>query len=193
MIEVWQELPPEFRLPDPNSLVTVWRGDKLGKLATGMSCRLTGADPEQTVLDVARKGYDALLELVDEHTTTHPESPLVSVATDIRLAQLFAGVRADDETLYEITIPAHRILRDVKNIGTPRWPKDSELFVIGSIEPASIVRVKTNNAEQDASELLFWENGLGYFLDCITDISTIPVPELPNPLGVWVDSAEFID
>ena len=189
MIEVWRELPPEFRLPDPERLVTAWRGDKLGKLATGMSCRLTGVDPEQAVLDIARQGYEALLDLVDEHTYTHPESPLVSVATDIRLAQLFAGVRQEDETIYEIRVPAHRVLRDAENIGAPRWPKDSEIFVIGAICPTDIVRVKTNNYEQDASEALYWQNGWGYFIDCMSDISEIPVPPLPNPLGKWADTA----
>lgn len=189
MIEVWQELPPEFRLPDPEASVTLWRGDKLGKFATGMSCRLTSANPEQTVLEAARKGYNALFDLVNEHTSAHQDSPLVSVATDIRLAQLFAGAREKDETIYEVKIPAHRLLRDPENIGTPRWPKDSELFVIGAITPGDIIRCKKNNPDPNASELVFWENGRRYIADGFTDIRTIPIPPLPNPLGEWADHA----
>lgn len=191
MIEVWQELPPEFKLADPEAPVTIWRGDKIGKLATGMYCRLTDADPEQTVLEVARQGYDALIGLVDKHTSAHQDSPLVSVARDIRLAQFFAGARDNNETIYEISVPAHRLLRDPENIGTPRWPKDSELFVIGAINPSDIVRIKANNAELDASELVFWENGRSYIANHFTDMRAIPIPTLPNPLGVWADPVEI--
>jgi hypothetical protein len=193
VIEVWRELPTEFRLPDPEAMVTLWRGDKLGKLVTGMSCRLTQADPVKTVLEAARVGYDALIDLVDEHTSAHPRSPLVSVAADIRLAQFFADSSDENETIYEINILAHRILRDPENIGTPLWPKDSELFVIGTIDPSDIARIKSNNSEQRASELLFWENGRSYIADYSTNISAIPTPQLPNPLGEWVDSAVAVN
>lgn len=190
MIEVWQDLPTEFRLPDPEAPITLWRGDKLGKLATGMSCRLTRTDPEMEVLEIAHRGYDALINLVDSHTSAHPDSPLVSVATDIRLAQFFAGFRDRNETIYEIKVPAHRLLRDPENIGTPRWPKDSELFVIGQIEASEITRVKMNSNHQSASELAFSEDGRGYIASHFTDIRTIPTPMSPNPLGIWSSSAE---
>ena len=187
MIELWDVLPEEFRLPDPEALVTVWRGDKLGKIATGMACRLVDSDPVDNVLQVALKGRRALIELVDKYTSAWEESPLVSVAADIRLAQFFTGFRGRDETIYELSIPAHRLMRDPENIGTPRWPKDSELFVVGRVEPSDIVRVKTNNNDDSASELLFMEDGQSYIANFFTDIRTIPVPTLPNPNGKWID------
>jgi hypothetical protein len=194
MIEVWRELPPEFRFPDPEAPTTVWRGDKLGRLATGMSCRLadTDADPVQTVLDIARQGGDALNDLIDRHTSAYHDSPLVSVAGDIRLAQLFAGFRDRDETIYEINVPAHRLLRNPENIGTRRWPKDSELFMIGAIKPSDIVGYKQNNTDRGASELLIWEVDGCYIANALTDFREIPTPERPNPRGKWVDLGKSV-
>jgi hypothetical protein len=192
MLEVWHSLPSEFRLPDPEATVTVWRGDKLGKLATGMACRLDTGDPQQVVLETARQGYEALLHLIDRHTSAFSNSPLVSVAGDIRLAQFFAGFRDIDETIYEINVPAHRLLRDPENIGTPRWPKDSELFVIGTVQPEEIVKLKTNNHESAASELVFEQNGRGYIANHFTDIRNVPVATLPNPLGTWENVASVV-
>jgi hypothetical protein len=189
MLELWKTLPEEFKLPDPEATVTVWRGDKLGKFATGMSCRLSAAEPEQVVLEAANQGREALVSLIDRHTSAYPDSPLVSVATDIRLAQLFAGFRETEETIYEINVPAHRLLRDPENTGTPLWPHDSELFVVGKIQPSDIARLKINNHDDTASELVFEHNGRSYIADHLTDIASLPVPILPNPLGVWESNA----
>ena len=191
MIEIWKELPEEFRLSDPEAQITVWRGDKLGKHITGMMCRLADRDPSRTVLEIARQGRDALLELVDKHTSAHPKSPLVSVATDIRLAQYFAGFRSEKETIYEIRVAAHRLLRDPESIGARRWPIDSELFVVGQIVPSDIVRVKTNNHHQAASELVYWKDGRMYIMDdSAGGPGKISTPTLPNPLGTWVTPVE---
>ena len=185
MLEVWHILPPEFKFPDPEATVTVWRGDKVGKLATGMSCRLEATDPQQIVLETANKGYPALRDLINRHTSAYSDSPLVSVAADIRFAQCFAGFRDSDETIYEINLPAHCLLKDPENIGTPRWPKDSELFAIGAIQPSDIIKMKLNNHDKAASELVFERNGLSYVANQFTDMRNIPVPTLPNPLGRW--------
>jgi hypothetical protein len=185
MIELWQELPTEFRMPNPEANIKLWRGDSIGKLATGMSCRLVAGDPEHVVLDIARLGYDALIDLVDRHTSSSQNSPLLSVAADIRMAQLFADSRTRGETIYEITVPGHRLLRDPENLGAPNWPKGSELFIVGDIQPSDISRIKKNNDQETASELVFWQNERRYIADGITNISSIPVPELPNPLGRW--------
>jgi hypothetical protein len=186
MLELWQALPEDFRLPDPEAEVTVWRGDKIGKSATGMACRLQFEDPDQVVIDVANAGSEALETLIDGHTSADPNSPLISVATDIRLAQFYAGYRDEDETIYEITMPAHRFLRDPKDRATPRWPQNAELFVVGGIHPDEITKFKTNNNDRDASELLFEIGNRRYVATHEIDMRDVPIPESPNTMGVWL-------
>jgi hypothetical protein len=186
MLEVWHSLPPEFRLPRPEARVTLWRGDKIGKIATGMCCRLSAEySPDQVVFDIAQRGYDALTHLVDQHTSAHPDSPLVSTTSNLRMAQLFANSGDRSETIYEINVPAHRILRDPESIGAPQWPKDSELFVIGDILPSDVSRIKTNNDDQIASELIYEHDGRFYIADGLSDVGALPIPTSPNPRGKW--------
>ena len=184
MLEIWNSLPPEFRLPDPEAHVTVWRGDKISRLATGMSCRLQGCDSERVVLQASRNGPKSLLNLVDRQTGAAPDSPLISVATDLRMAQLYA--RPDEEeTIFEVSIPAHRIVRDPGSIGAPRWPQDSELFVVGAIKPSNLKRFKSNNDNRAASELAFTDDGVTWVANALSNPRTFPDTILPNPLGVW--------
>ena len=184
MLEIWNSLPPEFRLPDPEAHVTVWRGDKISRLATGMSCRLQGCDSERVVLQASRNGPKALLNLVDRQTGAAPDSPLTSVATDLRMAQLYA--RPDEEeTIFEVSIPAHRIVRDPSSIGAPYWPKDSEMFVVGGIELSDYRKFKSNNDNCAASELAFTEDGVTWVATALSNPRKFPDTVLPNPLGVW--------
>lgn len=185
MTDLWQSLPAEFRFPEPEAQVTLWRGDKLGVAATGMACRLTEGDPQQVVLDAARQGRGALTELIDGHTSMSPDSPLVSVTPNLRMAQLFAGVRSANETIYEVTLPARRLVRDPYKIGAPSWPADSEVFVVGGIRPSDIKQIKTNNADPAASELLYERDGREYRATSVIDAARLPATTEPNPLGIW--------
>lgn len=184
MSDIWHSLPAEFKFDDPERPITVWRGDRVGKLATGMTARLEDDDPEAIVLAAARKGSDALHKLVDRHTSGSEGSPLISVTTDLRLAQLFAD--KPGTTIYEATMTARRLVRDPYNTGTKRWPLDTEMFVVGHIPVDEITGVKLNNENGYASELNFEINGRpGYRASFFSDFSRIPTPDKPNPNGVW--------
>ncbi|HEX3568422.1 MAG TPA: hypothetical protein VHT70_01965 [Candidatus Saccharimonadales bacterium] len=67
--EIWQQVPPEYRAGEnPDELITVWHGDKIGREVTGMSCKLaTDADPETVVLDAAITEPPGVEELVRQH------------------------------------------------------------------------------------------------------------------------------
>ncbi len=179
----WESLPPRFRFSDPERQITAWRGDRVGKLATGMSCRLGEHDPVDVIRNAALLGDEELYKLIDRHTSTSMGSPLISVTTNLHIAQAFAA--RVGSTIYEVTIPGHRIVRDPYNTGTPNLRNDTEIFVVGEIRPYEITAVKTNNDDSNASELLVYRDGCSYLLDSLSVHKSIPVPNAPNPVGVW--------
>jgi len=188
MNHLWESLPPDFRFEDPTVLVTAWRGDRVGRAAIGITCTLESGNPEDVVIDAARQGTDKLLKLIDRHTGTSRNSPLVSVTTDLRIAQRFAG--DPKSTIYEITIPAGRLMRDPLNTGTPGYPIDTEVFTVGAIQPEEITAVKVNNSDPDASELIFAVDGRHRKYDVFSDFRNRPAHTAPNPAGIWNNPAK---
>ncbi len=191
MYRLFDALPEAYRVhPDPNAMLTVWRGAKVARATVGFRCSMQ-ADATDYLLQVAAGGPEALNAVIDKHTSSSKEnSPFVSVATDPRLSQLMAS--RGDETVYELMLPAHRLVGDPERIGAPSRPNGTELFVVGEITPTDIVAVKLNNNEQRASELLHSVEGRQYlhtFLSFIHDNS--PVPTELNPHGVWDRSANW--
>lgn len=165
MIEVYERLPEEFRASsDPEELISLWRGDKLGVAATGITCRLGDLEQaEHLVYELVKRGKDAINDLIDAQTDAHHMSPLISVTSAIVRAQTYAK-RKEEETIYELRVPASKLILDPYGRGMLGDNNDSELFVIGSVEPAEIVGIKTNNGEITASELLAPDQQTGNML-----------------------------
>lgn len=165
MIEIYERLPAEFRASsDPEEVMTVWRGDNIGVAATGMMCRLSDSEQaEHLVYELVKLGKDAINDLIDAQTDAHHRSPLISVTSAIVRAQTYAK-RKNEETIYELCVPAGKLIRDPYGRGMLGNNNDSELFVIGSVEPSEIVGIKTNNGEITASELLAPDQQTGNIL-----------------------------
>ena len=192
MYMLYGVLPPEFRVgSSPNELVTLWRGDKTGRLATGMTCIIEeGSDPETIVLNAALQGHDALNGLIDHHTSTSTRpgsgrnSPFVSVTPDVRVAQTWASRRG--ETIYKLKVPASRLVRDPDKIGSYGSLNEAELFVVGDVAPHQITAVKLNNDDPASSELQYERDGSPYRHDRYT-LRSDPSPPVttPHPNGIW--------
>ncbi|HEX5456092.1 MAG TPA: hypothetical protein VFW77_01870 [Candidatus Saccharimonadales bacterium] len=204
MIEIFETLPAEFRASsDPGEQLTLWRGDKAGMAVTGMTCRLgNGEQAEHLVYEMVRRGTDTINDLIDRQTDAHHMSPLISVTNAIVRAQRYAG-RKKEETIYELRIPASKLILDPYGRGRLGDNNDSELFVIGSIEPSEIVGIKTNNDEVTASELLapadqtgsmltavFAQAQLSHFPDNIEGVND-PTRQ-PNRFGEWDRSQTWV-
>ncbi len=118
------------------------------------------------------------------------DSPFVSVTTDPRYAQLMA--QRKDETIYELELAAHQLIGDPDRLGAPSRPQGTELFVVGLLEPSSIVAIKKNNQDRQASELIHDDGRYEHtFFSWMGDNS--PIPTELNPLGAWDTSGNWID
>ncbi len=168
MKEIYDLLPDEFRAsPDPDEPLTLWRGDKIGIAVAGITCRL--GSPEQAehlVYEMVKRGKDPINDLIDAQTDADHHSPLISVTNAIVRAQAYAG-RREEETIYELRIPASKLICDPYGRGKLGSNNDGELFVIGSIQPSEIVAVKINNNDLTASELLAPDQQTGNMLSAI--------------------------
>jgi hypothetical protein len=184
---IYDRLPEEFRVSaDPTELIRVWRGDTLGRHVTGMMCRLSSVESaEIQVREAAGAGVEGLNQLIDLHTDGDRISPLISVATAISLAQAYST--RENETIYEIEIPASRLLRDPYSIGNPRG-NEAELFVIGAITPLDFRALKTNNHDRRASDLMYQREVRGktltFIASSISDYRHDPAKPR-NPAGIW--------
>ena len=157
-----------------------------------MGCRLqqnatqfgvVDADPLSAVTTAVEQGEDAMFTMVDRQTSKYELSPLVSMTSDLRLAQLFSGRQG--ETIYEIEIPAYRLIKDPFNTGTKRWAPDTEFFALGQVLPEEIRAYKLNNEDRRASELLFMRDNVMWEAGFLTDMTTVPMRTEPNPIGIW--------
>lgn len=187
MIEVWQSLPDVYKYPDPDQILNIWRADKVGKAVMGMTSKYSG-DPYAAVLWAAQRGADAVSTLICNHIVSNVNSPLISASNDLRLAQYFAS--QPDETLYGISLPAYRVIRDPCRLSGSRWidtgeELTEELFVIGNILSSDISTVKINNTEPGASERLISHNGKPRIAQFFSEFEGQPIPRTPNPAGVW--------
>jgi len=185
---IFDILPTEFRVStDPLAMITLWRGDKIGREVIGMLCSLGDvATAEQQVTDAALGGRDALNQLIDRHTDKDPDSPLISVTSAIARAQGYA--RRPGETVFELALPAYRLFGDPYNIGSPRRGNATELFVAGRILPSDITAIKRNNHDTSASELFHRDaNGTPWILSAswLSPQFRHDPNRKPNPLGIW--------
>ena len=183
-LDIWHALPEEFRFKDPEQPITAWRADTAGKHLVGMTSRIKRVEPHALVAGIGQAGPDQLARWVDRHTSSSDRSPFVSLTTDLRFAQLFA--EQPGSTIYEVTLPAHRLVRDAHNTGTPGWAPDTEVLAIGAIEPHEITGYKVNNDDPRASELIYEdERGITRMAGFDSNFDKIPRPTTPNPHGVW--------
>lgn len=196
---IYETLPAEFRASDdPEDVLTLWRGDKIGRAATGMICRLGDTEAaDHFIYEVASRGVDELNNLIDLHTGASIYSPMISVTNAISRAQEFAS--HPDETIYRLELPASRLIRDPYAVGRPHRGNDTELFVVGEVTPSDIVAVKTNNEDINASEFLEPHEQTGKVL-CISwgvgvllcDFPDDPSRQ-PNRYGVWETPSQLTE
>lgn len=196
---VWENLPDKFKLgEDPEQPVTLWRGDRIGKEVMGMHCHLEPEkDPEEEVYVSLFVKYPQLKTVVKRHCRDSFNTPFVSLARDIRVAQYFADPesvdgRPPDTTIYEVTIPTFRLV--VIPLGAKHLPAEQseELLAIGTVEPTEITAIKRNNTPL-ATELLDVNTGIAiehssFAINALRDTAIRPV----NPNGEWDRSMSWV-
>lgn len=158
--ELWQRLPSEYRAGEtPDELIIVWRGDKIGREATGIYCKLAADANAEAIVETAITEPSGIEELVRRHCSEGSDgSPFISLTDRLELARRYA--RGRDGALYEITVPAHRLVVDKPGLSeTPLI----EALAVGEIKPEEITAVrigvdpKTNEIIWDRSQS--WAQG----------------------------------
>lgn len=133
---IWENLPEKFRPPtDIDTVISLWRGDYVGREATGMPSYLIDRqiDPEQVVYDAIFAKYPNIKTLVKRHTHGNHNSPFVSLTDNLSLAQEYAS-----GAIYRIEVPAYRLV--IAPAGSSETPY-VEALAIGHIAPEEIVEV----------------------------------------------------
>lgn len=135
-VRIWHNLPSEYRAAeDPFEIINLWRGDTIGKTATGMLCQLEpGLDPEVVIYQSLFKKYPNIKTLVKRHCHNNHNSPFVSLTDSHEIARHYSSDRTS--TIYTIALPAHRLVLDQPSKNeTPRV----EALAIGLIRPEEII------------------------------------------------------
>lgn len=140
----YYKIPEKYRVGErPQDLIISYRGDWKG-LEKGIFSNLQEAGNIagiQEAIKIVESGNEAeIRKLIDKYTSGSRLSPFVSTSQNPEVAQVYAV--KPGTTIYQLKIPASRIVIDAENIG---GAGKTELFVIGAIYPEEVVAIKKIN------------------------------------------------
>jgi len=148
----YYKIPEKYRVGErPQDLIISYREDLKG-LEKGIFSNLQKAGDIAGIQEIIKKiesgDESEIRKIIDKYTSGSRTSPFVPTSRNPEIAQVFAT--KPSTTIYQLRIPANRIILDAEDIG---GTGKAELFVIGTIYPEEIIAVKRNNDDVLHSEL----------------------------------------
>lgn len=131
----WEEIPRRYRAgDDPDEVLTLYRATTAGQTEYGMlsnAFRLFGFDAARHAQALAHAPSAEIAGQIDRFTSSSELSPFLPAAWD---RERTASWAKDNREVYELRLPARRVLVDGDNTGTLR-----EALILGAVLPHEIV------------------------------------------------------